>query len=91
MTSWGASELSVHFGKRTALDSVTFQAPAGQVRAVVGGDGAGKTTLLRVLAGALVPDTGTVHQPPVARIGPSMRLWHIPPPREAATTDSSPR
>lgn len=69
MTSWGASELSVHFGKRTALDSVTFQAPAGQVRAVVGGDGAGKTTLLRVLAGALVPDTGTVHQPPVARIG----------------------
>jgi ABC-2 type transport system ATP-binding protein len=69
MTNWGASELSVHFGKRAALDGVAFQAPTGQVRAVVGGDGAGKTTLLRVLAGALAPRAGTVHRPPVARIG----------------------
>jgi hypothetical protein len=27
--------------------------------------------------------------PPTARIGPSMRLWHIPPPRSNATTGSS--
>jgi ABC-2 type transport system ATP-binding protein len=69
MTSWGAKDLMVRYGKKTALSGVTMHAPAGQVTAVVGGDGAGKTTLLRCLAGSLVPTTGTVAKPAKERIG----------------------
>jgi ABC-2 type transport system ATP-binding protein len=67
--AWGVTDLTVHFGARRALDRVSLQAPAGQVRAVVGGDGAGKTTLLRALVGAVAPDGGEVHRPDAARIG----------------------
>jgi ABC-2 type transport system ATP-binding protein len=52
-----------------ALDKVSLRLPAGQVRAVVGGDGAGKTTLLRVLAGAVAPGTGEVRRPDAVHIG----------------------
>lgn len=66
---YGASDLVVRFGKRTALRDVSLTAPDGQVTAVVGGDGAGKTTLLRCLAGALAPDSGAVRRPPKERVG----------------------
>jgi ABC-type multidrug transport system ATPase subunit len=66
---WGASEISVRFGARQALDHVTVSALPGRVTAVVGADGAGKTTLLRCLAGALAPDEGTVRRPDARRIG----------------------
>jgi ABC-2 type transport system ATP-binding protein len=69
MTEFGVTDLSVHFGDIRALDKVTLRVPAGQVRAVVGGDGAGKTTLLRVLAGAVAPTSGEVHRPDAPRIG----------------------
>jgi general nucleoside transport system ATP-binding protein len=48
------------FGRSLALDSVDFQAEAGQIQALVGENGAGKTTLMRVLYGALKPDSGSV-------------------------------
>jgi ABC-type multidrug transport system ATPase subunit len=66
---WGVSDLCLHFGGVCALDHVSLRLPAGQVRAVVGGDGAGKTTLLRVLAGALAPGSGRVHHPRASRTG----------------------
>ena len=66
---WGAGSISVRYGRRLALDEVTFPVPDSQVAAVVGGDGAGKTTLLRCLAGALAPDSGQVRRPGAARIG----------------------
>ena len=69
MTGWGTQDLTVRYGKKTALANVTLQAQAGQVTAVVGGDGAGKTTLLRCLAGTLAPTTGTVRKPAKQRIG----------------------
>jgi len=53
--SWGAEDLTVRFGSRTALDRVSVRAEAGAVTAVVGGDGAGKTTLLRALVGLVRP------------------------------------
>jgi ABC-2 type transport system ATP-binding protein len=67
--AWGATDLTVRYGKKTALSGVTLHATAGQVTAVVGGDGAGKTTLLRCLAGSLVPSAGTVRRPAKERIG----------------------
>ncbi|HEY9243732.1 MAG TPA: ABC transporter ATP-binding protein [Streptosporangiaceae bacterium] len=61
--------MSVRYGRRLALDQVTFQARPGQVSAVVGGDGAGRSTLLRCLGGALAPSSGTVRRPPRQDIG----------------------
>ena len=69
MSGWGAEDLTVRYGKKTALSGVTLEAGAGQVTAVVGGDGAGKTTLLRCLAGSLAPAAGTVRKPAKERIG----------------------
>lgn len=48
------------FGPVVAIDDMSFNAPAGQVTALVGPNGAGKTTLLLVLATLLVPDAGRV-------------------------------
>ena len=69
MTTWGARDLMVRYGKKVALSGVTAYVLPGQVTAVVGGDGAGKTTLLRCLAGSLAPTTGTVGKPAKERIG----------------------
>ncbi|HLI41946.1 MAG TPA: ABC transporter ATP-binding protein [Streptosporangiaceae bacterium] len=66
---WGASQVSVRFGARQALDRVSLGALPGQVTVVVGADGAGKTTLLRCVAGALAPGAGSVRRPDARRIG----------------------
>ncbi len=66
---WGTRALSVRYGRRLALDQVTFRALPGQVSAVVGGDGAGRTTLLRCLAGAIGASEGTIARPPQIRTG----------------------
>ena len=58
--------LTVRFGRRTALDDVTLEVPAGAITAVIGGDGAGKTTLLRVLAGGVRPAGGLHPSAPTA-------------------------
>ncbi|NUS43703.1 MAG: ABC transporter ATP-binding protein [Mycobacteriaceae bacterium] len=61
---WGATDVVVRYGSRTALDGVTFEVPRGRISAVVGGDGAGKTTLLRSLVGGVRTAGGTVSAPP---------------------------
>ena len=53
-----------HFesGKRsvTALQDITAQVQKGVVTGLIGPDGAGKTTLMRLIAGLLLPDSGTL-------------------------------
>ncbi|GHC80264.1 ATP-binding cassette domain-containing protein [Streptomyces flavofungini] len=43
-----------------ALDGVSLHVPMGSVVAVVGENGSGKSTLMKVLAGLLLPQTGSV-------------------------------
>jgi ABC-2 type transport system ATP-binding protein len=45
----------------TALDRVSFLVHPGTVTGLIGPDAAGKTTLMRLLAGLLLPDTGSLH------------------------------
>ncbi|MBM7846936.1 ABC transporter ATP-binding protein [Arthrobacter roseus] len=49
------------FGSVEAVRNIDFEAPAGEVTALIGPNGSGKTTLLLMLASLLAPDAGTVH------------------------------
>ena len=61
-----ADAISMRYGDRDALRSVSFAIADGERVAVIGPNGAGKTTLLQILAGALKPSAGTVsHDGPI--------------------------
>ncbi|MDQ3781353.1 MAG: ATP-binding cassette domain-containing protein [Actinomycetota bacterium] len=65
-----ARDISVSFGATTILDEVSLTAAPGDRIGLVAPNGTGKTTLLRVMAGLLVPDSGTVTTAPAtASIG----------------------
>jgi ABC-type Mn2+/Zn2+ transport system ATPase subunit len=53
-------DVTVHYGRRTALDGVTAQIPCGALVALVGPNGAGKSTLLRALLGWLPLTRGEI-------------------------------
>lgn len=55
-----AESITLTLGDRTVLNDVDVTVSAGSRLAVVGENGRGKTTLLHVLAGTLMPDSGTV-------------------------------
>ena len=72
------------FGALVALTGVGLVVEAGQIHGLIGPNGSGKSTLMKCIAGALVPDTGTVRfaghditrDPPAerARAGLSMKF-----------------
>ena len=53
-----AENLTKVYGKRTALDHVSFEVPEGEIFGFVGPNGAGKTTTLRILSALLEPTSG---------------------------------
>jgi ABC-2 type transport system ATP-binding protein len=56
-----ASHLTRRFDSRVAVEDVTFELAPGEIFALLGPNGAGKTTTLRMLAGLIVPSSGSVH------------------------------
>ena len=48
------------FGKKTAVDQVSFDIPAGQMVGVIGRSGAGKSTLLRMINRLASPSSGSI-------------------------------
>lgn len=51
-------KLTRHFGDFVAVDSVSFEVPAGEIFGYVGPNGSGKTTTIRMLLGLLHPTSG---------------------------------
>ena len=60
-----------------ALRGVDWVAEQGQITALIGANGSGKSTLLRILAGSLVPATGTVLRFGLEDLTPSDRRHRI--------------
>jgi len=52
--------LSVSYGERQVLHSLTFQLTAGSILAVIGPNGSGKTTLIRSISGLLPVKSGQI-------------------------------
>ena len=54
-----ARGLTRYFGRRCAVDSLSFRVPRGSVFAFIGRNGAGKTTTIRMILGLLEPTRGS--------------------------------
>jgi ATPase subunit of ABC transporter with duplicated ATPase domains len=61
--------VGVTLGHRTLLREVSWSIGPGMRIGVIGINGSGKTTLLRLLAGDLVPDSGSIKRGKTLRVG----------------------
>lgn len=68
MIVYKASNISKRFGSLCVLEDISLQVNRQEVVAILGPSGCGKTTLLRILAGMLIPDTGSLSGFDKARI-----------------------
>ena len=53
-------QLTIHYGKRVAVDGLSITLEAGEIVLMLGPNGAGKSTTLSAMAGAIVPSAGTI-------------------------------
>jgi ABC-2 type transport system ATP-binding protein len=54
------SGLTKSYGGKPAVSNLSFDVPAGEIFGLLGPNGAGKTTTLKIIAGLVMPDSGTV-------------------------------
>ena len=59
-TALRVSGLTVHYGKRVAVDNLSLDVAPGEIVALLGPNGAGKSTSLLTIAGALAPSDGAI-------------------------------
>ncbi len=52
-------DLVKRYGQLTAVDSITFEVPAGEIFGLLGPNGAGKTTTIAILSSLIRPTSGT--------------------------------
>jgi branched-chain amino acid transport system ATP-binding protein len=55
------ADVSKSFRGLRAVNAVSFEVESGGIVGLIGPNGAGKTTLFNLIAGALTPDSGTIH------------------------------
>ena len=53
-------QLTIHYGKRVAVDGLSLALEAGEIVLMLGPNGAGKSTTLSAMAGAILPTSGTI-------------------------------
>lgn len=68
-----ARGLNLRYGRKTALDDVSFSVPKGRVVGLLGHNGAGKTSLMKALVG-LLPCTGDLTVLGLAPMADRVRL-----------------
>ena len=71
------SDLSVRYGRNSALRDVDFHIDPGEIVTLVGPNGSGKSTLLRAVLGAVPVSTGTITRKPGLRVGYVPQKLHI--------------
>jgi ABC-2 type transport system ATP-binding protein len=54
------TDLTVHYGKRLAVDRLSLEVRRGEIVALLGPNGAGKSTALSAIAGAIAPSGGSI-------------------------------
>ena len=69
MASLSIERLTKRFGKKTAVDDLSFEVGSGEIVGLLGPNGAGKSTTFLALAGFLRPESGTISWDGVA-LGP---------------------
>ncbi len=52
--------LTIHYGKRLAVDGLSLELAAGEIALLLGPNGAGKSTTLSAIAGTVLPTSGTI-------------------------------
>jgi ABC-2 type transport system ATP-binding protein len=52
--------LTIHYGKRVAVDGLSLELAAGEIVLLLGPNGAGKSTTLAAMAGVLAPSEGRI-------------------------------
>ena len=53
-------DLTKQFGKKTAIDHISFQLEGGHIVGLLGPNGSGKTTLIKMINGLLTPSSGSL-------------------------------
>ncbi len=53
-------QIRKEYGAKCAVDSISFQARAGEITGILGPNGAGKTTAIRMIMGITAPDDGEI-------------------------------
>ncbi len=60
VTTASVGGLTIHYGKRVAVDHLSFDLVGGEIALLLGPNGAGKSTTLAAMAGAIVASSGTI-------------------------------